>query len=74
MALKTYLMKMPKPERVGFAARVGASVGHLQNISYGYKPCAAELAIAIERESSGEVRFEELCPEIDVSHMRRVVA
>lgn len=70
MDLKTFLMKMPKAERAQFAARVGASVGHLQNISYGYKPCAAELAIAVERESGGSVRFEAMCPDIDVSHMR----
>ena len=74
MDLKTYIMEMDKQGRVLFAQRVGASVGHLQNVCYGYKPCAAELAIAIERESAGKVQFESLCPSIDVSHMRRAVA
>ena len=72
MDIKTYIMTMDKEARCAFAKRVGASVGHLQNIGYGYKPCAAELAISIERESGGTVRFESLCPDIDVSHMRRV--
>ena len=74
MDLKTYIMKMEKEARIAFAKRVGASVGHLQNVGYGYKPCAAELAIAIERESAGLVRFESLCPGIDVSHMRSAAA
>lgn len=70
MDLKTYINQLEKDARLSFAERVGASVGHLQNVGYGYKPCAAWLAIAIERESRGAVRFEALCPDIDVSHMR----
>lgn len=70
MKFRTYLMAMTPPDRSAFAKGVGASVGHLQNVAYGYKPAVAELAIAIERESGGAVRFEDICPDIDVSHMR----
>lgn len=67
---RTYLMSMAPPERAVFAKRVGMSVGHLHNVAYGNKPATAELAISVERESGGKVRFECMCPSIDVSHMR----
>lgn len=70
MDLKTYIMQMDPAARRDFAERCGASVGHLQNIGYGYKTCAADLAIAIDRESGGKVCFELLCPLIDISHLR----
>ena len=70
MDLKKYLFGLQRPAREGFASRVGASIGHLQNVAYGHKPCAAELAIAIDRESKGAVRFETLRPDVDISHLR----
>jgi len=51
MELKTFMQGLTATEREGFASAVGSTVGHLKNVMYGYKPCNAELAVAIERES-----------------------
>lgn len=55
MDLKPYLSAMTKPERIAFAERCDTSLGHLQNVMYGLKPCATDLAVAIERESERAV-------------------
>ncbi len=49
--------------REAFAVECGSTLGHLQNIGYGYKPCSPALAVALERESGGSVTRPELVPE-----------
>lgn len=56
MELKALLSAMPKPARIAFAERCGTTLGHLQNIMYGIKPCATDIAVAIERESKSAVQ------------------
>jgi hypothetical protein len=51
--LKAFWDDMTPADREVFAERCGTSVGHLRNLSYGYRTCAESLAIAIERESGG---------------------
>lgn len=64
MDLKTYLKSLPgEPDRDAFAKKCGCVLGHLRNVSYGQRPCAPELAVAIERESARQVTRQELCPE-----------
>lgn len=63
MDLKTYLSPMSQEVREEFAGRCGTSRGHLQNVSYGYRPCATDLAVLIERESKYSVRRWELRPD-----------
>lgn len=64
MDLKTFLKSLPdEPAREAFAAKCETSAGHLRNVSYGQRPCAPALAVAIERESGREVTRQELCPE-----------
>jgi len=70
MDLRTYLAGLQAEDRSTFAARCGSSVGHIRNISYGYKPCGEALAIAIERESGGRVSCEELRPDVDWQYLR----
>jgi DNA-binding transcriptional regulator YdaS (Cro superfamily) len=71
MDLKTYLKTMPVREREAFAKRCGTSLKHLNNIAYcSDKPCSPELAIEIERESSGRVRVEELTDKADWAYIR----
>lgn len=61
MDLKTYLQSLPsEPDRVAFADRCGTSIKHLRNVMYGYKTCATDLAVSIERESAGAVTRPEL--------------
>lgn len=63
MKLIDHLKTFPRPERESFAVACGSTLGHLQNIGYGYKPCSAALAVAIERVSGGAVTRPELVPE-----------
>ncbi len=60
MDLKTYLTPMCADERDVFAERCGTTRGHLQNVMYGQRPCATDLAVSIERESQHAVRRWEL--------------
>lgn len=65
-----FLMGMSVPDRDDFAARCGTSAAHLRNIAYGQKSCAEKLAIEIERESRGEIRCEDLRPDVDWAYLR----
>lgn len=62
MDLKTYLSPLTAADRESLAKRCDTSRGHLQNVMYGIKACATDLAVAIERESHGAVRRWELRP------------
>ncbi len=70
MDLKTFLFSMPMPERIKFALRCKSTYGHVRNVAYGQKSCSAELAMEIERESSGKVLCETLCPGASWSTVR----
>lgn len=70
MDLKAYLSTMTLKQRSAFAERCGTTGGHLRNVSYGYRPAAEALAIAIERESLGSVLVEELRPDVDWAVIR----
>lgn len=63
--LHDYLKPKAQGERDAFAARCGTTGGHLRNVALGWKPCSAALAVAIERESKGAIRCEEMCAEVD---------
>jgi DNA-binding transcriptional regulator YdaS (Cro superfamily) len=62
MELKTYLSPLSQEQREEFAKRCESTKGHLQNVMYGMKTCATDLAVHIERESKGAVRRWELRP------------
>lgn len=70
MDLKEYLSGLTVADRESLADRCGTTIGHLRNVSYGYRPCGESLAIAIERESSGAVRCEDLRPDVDWEYLR----
>lgn len=74
MDFKSYFMGLPTADRDGFAMRCETSRAHLTNIAYGQKPCGEKLAIAIERESLGSVRCEDLRPDVDWGYLRGTVA
>ena len=62
MDLKTFYSGKSTVERDEFARRCDSTRGVLQNIMYGVRPCNPELAVAIERESAGQVRRWDLRP------------
>jgi DNA-binding transcriptional regulator YdaS (Cro superfamily) len=69
MMFKTYFLALSTTERRAFAVRCGTSSDHLRNIAYG-KTCGEKLAIAIDRESGGVVRCEDLRPDVDWAYLR----
>lgn len=62
MELKPYVSALTPEQRQDLAERCGTSVGHINNVMYGYKPCGHELAVALERETHGAVTRRELRP------------
>lgn len=68
--LKSYLKNLPALERELLAKSCGTSYGHLRNIGYGCRKPNAGLCIQIERETGGEIRCEELRPDIDWGWIR----
>lgn len=70
MDIKTYILSMAMPDRLKFAKRCETSYPHLRNIAYGQKPCGEKLCIAIERESRGAVRCEDMRPDVDWAYLR----
>lgn len=61
MDLNTYLKSLATPEaRKAFADACGTTIGHLRNVGYGYKSCATDIAVRIERESGGAVTRRDL--------------
>lgn len=62
MDLKAFLAPLDAEQRDQFASRCGTTKGHLQNVMYGVRPCATDLAVSIEKESAGAVRRWELRP------------
>lgn len=63
MDLRTYFFGLDARGREAFASKCGTTRGHMQNIAYGYREPSTELAVAIERESSGAVRRQDLFPQ-----------
>lgn len=60
MDLKTHLSLLTAEARDSFARECGSTYGHLRNVSYGYRPCAPELAVLIEQKTDGAVTRKEL--------------
>lgn len=60
MDLKSFLSPLSADAREEFATKCGTSKGHLQNVMYGVRPCAPELAVLIEKHSGGEVTRPDL--------------
>lgn len=68
--LLAYLHKLyTKENKEAFAARCGTSIGNINQIAYGLRGCNAETAIRIDKASSGEVKFNDLCPDIDWAYV-----
>jgi DNA-binding transcriptional regulator YdaS (Cro superfamily) len=70
MELKTYLAELSAAEREAFAAACDCALGHLNNITSNTRTCGEKLAIAIERETKGKVRCEEMRPDVDWAFLR----
>ena len=73
MDLKSLLTPMSAEKRDEFAARCETTKGHLQNVMYGLRPCATNLAVHIERESGQLVRRWVLRPDDWFKHWPELI-
>lgn len=62
MDLRTYQKGWTSDQRDEFAVACGTTAGHMRNISYGYKPCATDLAVRIEQHTNKAVSRRDLRP------------
>ena len=62
MNLHTYLFSLPKEDRVKLADGCKTSVGHLNNVSYGYKAASPALSVLIEKMTNGAVTRKSMRP------------
>lgn len=63
MDFKTFYSPLSTEDREKFAKRCETTRGHLQNVMYGQRPCATDLAVSIERETGMVCRRWELRPD-----------
>ena len=65
MTLKEFLATLNREEKVRFAADCKCTVGHLLNVSSGFRRCSAQLAILIEKRTYGVVKKEAVAPHVE---------
>ncbi len=70
VTLLEFLKAMPVEARESFAAGCGTTIDYLFQVGYGNRKPKAALAVAIERESAGVVRCEDLLPDVDWGYLR----
>ena len=63
MNLKQHISELCPDDREKFATDCKTTLGHLRNVMYGYRPCSAELASAVERVSGGAVTRQVMRPD-----------
>ena len=63
MDLKTYLFNLSVSERDQFARDCDSTLGHMQNVAYGYRTASVEMAVCIESVSKGKVTRVEMFPD-----------
>lgn len=73
-AFLDFLNDIPMDEREAFASRCGTTFDYLRQVAYGNRGCREALAINIERESSGVITCEVLCPHVDWAYLRHSIA
>lgn len=69
-SLRTYLNGKPLEEQQAYAARCGTTIGYLRKVLSTGQELGPEIVIALERESGGEVRCEDVRPDVDWQYLR----
>lgn len=72
--LRDHLNSLSPREQAEFAERCNTSLGYLRKAISIDQRLGADLVIAIERESGGKVRCEELRDDVDWSYLRGTAA
>lgn len=68
--LLEYLNGLSKAARLEFVRRCGTTEGYLRKAASIKQRLGAELCIALERESGGAVRCEDLRGDVDWAYLR----
>jgi len=68
--LRTYLNGLSPSAQADFASRCNTSVGYLRKAMSAGQRIGESIVIAIERESAGAVRCEDLRPDVDWAYLR----
>jgi DNA-binding transcriptional regulator YdaS (Cro superfamily) len=68
--LRTFLNDLSTKDQEAFADRCDTSVGYLRKAMAIGQQLGEKLVIAIERESKGKVRCEDLRPDVDWQFLR----
>lgn len=70
-ALLRHLNRLTLKEQRAFAKKCGTTIGYLRKAIYVDKPLGAAIVIAVEKQTRGKVRCEELRPDMDWAYLRR---
>jgi len=74
MTLLDYIKPLDKPALESLAKRCNTTAGQLRQVAYGNRRASASLAIALDRETDGEIRCEVTRPDIDWAYLRNSAA
>lgn len=69
-SLRTYLNAIPLDLQQEFATRCDTTIGYLRKVISTKQRIGEKLAIALERESNGQIPCEETCPDADWAYIR----
>lgn len=69
-SLRTYLKTLTRVEQESYAARAGTTLGYLRKALSTKERIAESTAIALDRESEGVVRVEDVRPDVDWAYLR----
>ncbi len=64
MKLKDYFVRKPRGSKADLATKLGISRTWMSQIISGRRVCSAELAVAIEQLTLGEVKRVDLRPDL----------
>jgi len=67
--LREYLNSLESSEQEAFVRRCGTSLSYLRKAISAEQKIGERLVIAIERESAGAVRCEQLRPDVDWKYL-----
>lgn len=70
--LQTYLNSLTPLQQSQYATRCGTTVNYLRTAISRKIEFRSALCIALEKQSQGEVRCEDLVPNADWAHVRKV--
>lgn len=54
---------LSREQREDLARRCGTTANYLRNVAYDMRQCSPGLAVALDRETDGLLRCEQLCPD-----------